>query len=603
MKNKYISFILSLAVIFSSALPMQAYSAEGGIETPEEVTAEYDISVQEDVSEVQEEIADDAEAGLSFDDESADIIEDTEETAGEEPGIPEEDFPEDAVAYSDKGSGEENRYNLKITEKHGYSLEGADIEISQKEGTEPARTMTAVKKGEEVVFDNLLEGTYEIVFTKNPYGFSNKQEIRMTADLNGDTTCEADMSPVFLERDICLNDLAGVKGENIEEYKVSSGERTLLEGTTDMDKTFHWDSSIGGFSVRFLTESMIGTAGVHAEDIAECIDNGYNSILARSISGVDRYATEVLVMKAMHITGMYEGMEYSLLRRWYKKDEKTNTAEGVADASGEVTVENLKTGSMGYKESGYTVSFTYGTETKQIYVSDSDMAQNAGGEGGTYELQCPEFEKDFTVNLRIIFPADMTYSVKAEDGSVLGNGTAVGSSEAVAVKWNPSMGDVRITASGNGMTGSAGYKKDDLMQGVKQNSVVDPSSSNLTMTQTGSSTYVKDPDKTGTSTASGTSNRVSVEKVSSVKAKSKSRKKITVSWKQVQKADGYEIQYSLKKNMSKAKWKTVSAKKAGATLKGLKRNRKYYIRVRAFRNVNGKKIYGAWSAKKSKKAK
>ena len=621
MKNRYISFILSLAVIFGSALPLQAYSAEETVETTEEVVAEYDISaqedisVQEDITEVPEDTADipeNEEADLPFDDGFADIIiEDTEETA-EELEFPEEDFFEDTVAYDDKGDSEENRYNLTITEKHGYSLEGADIEISQKEGTEPARTMTAVKRGEEVVFDNLPEGTYDIVFTKNPYGFSNKQEIGMTADLNGDITCEADLSPVFLERDICLNDIAGVKSEDVREYKVSSGEETLLEGTTDTDRTFHWDSGMGGFSIRFLTKSMIGHADVHAEDIAMCIDNGFNSILARSVSGVDRYATEVAVMKTMRITGMYEGMEYSLLRRWYEEDQQTNTAEGVADASGEATIENLKTGSMGYRENGYTVSFTYGTETKQIFVSDRDMAQNAGGEGGIYELQCPEFEKNFPVSLRIIFPAGMTYCIKAEDGSVLGNGTAAGTSETVNVMWNPSMGGVNITASGDGITGKAGYNKDDLMQGVKQNSVADPSTSSLETTQTGSSTYVKDPDKTDTSNTANTADttgtvntadRVSVGKVSSVKAKSKSRKKITVSWKQVQKADGYEIQYSLKKNMSKAKWKTVSAKKAGATLKGLKRNRKYYIRVRAFRNVNGKKIYGPWSAKKSKKAK
>ena len=34
-------------------------------------------------------------------------------------------------------------------------------------------------------------------------------------------------------------------------------------------------------------------------------------------------------------------------------------------------------------------------------------------------------------------------------------------------------------------------------------------------------------------------------------------------------------------------------------IKGLKKGKKYYVRIRSFKTVNGKKFYSAWSAKKT----
>ena len=81
--------------------------------------------------------------------------------------------------------------------------------------------------------------------------------------------------------------------------------------------------------------------------------------------------------------------------------------------------------------------------------------------------------------------------------------------------------------------------------------------------------------------------------------KSKAKKKLTVTWKKVKGADGYVVQYAKKSNMKGAKKVTVA--KAGAksaTIKGLKSNKQYYVRVRAYKIVDGKKIYTKFSAKK-----
>lgn len=105
------------------------------------------------------------------------------------------------------------------------------------------------------------------------------------------------------------------------------------------------------------------------------------------------------------------------------------------------------------------------------------------------------------------------------------------------------------------------------------------------------------PSASETSTPDTKTGTVSAPKqVKSLKVKNKKSKKLTVTWKKVTGAAGYEIQYGTNKNFKKAK-KLNSKTKTSATLKGLTRRKTYYIRARAFRKSNGKKVYGKWSRK------
>ena len=81
------------------------------------------------------------------------------------------------------------------------------------------------------------------------------------------------------------------------------------------------------------------------------------------------------------------------------------------------------------------------------------------------------------------------------------------------------------------------------------------------------------------------------------------KKKLTVSWKKVKNADGYRIQYSTNSRFKKAKSLNCSKKTSKATIKKLKSGKKYYIRIRAYKKVNGRKYYGNWSKLKSVKVK
>lgn len=96
---------------------------------------------------------------------------------------------------------------------------------------------------------------------------------------------------------------------------------------------------------------------------------------------------------------------------------------------------------------------------------------------------------------------------------------------------------------------------------------------------------------------------VSVDKVVVKKAVSTKAKKATVTWKKVSGVNGYQVTYSLKKNFKKAKSVTVAATKAKVTLKKLKKGKTYYVKVRAFKVVEGNKYYGAYSKKLKVKVK
>lgn len=92
------------------------------------------------------------------------------------------------------------------------------------------------------------------------------------------------------------------------------------------------------------------------------------------------------------------------------------------------------------------------------------------------------------------------------------------------------------------------------------------------------------------------------------KPASQKRGQITVKWKGGKKqASGYEVKYSLSKNFKKGNttntkvirnYKTNSAK-----ISKLKSNRTYYVKVRTYKNVNGKTYYSGWSATKKIKVK
>lgn len=89
------------------------------------------------------------------------------------------------------------------------------------------------------------------------------------------------------------------------------------------------------------------------------------------------------------------------------------------------------------------------------------------------------------------------------------------------------------------------------------------------------------------------------QSVSSLKAGK--TKAFTVKWTKDTAVDGYEIQYSTSSKFYKSKTKTITVTNKNTSSKSvskLQMKKKYHVRVRAYKNIDGIKNYGAWSSVK-----
>ena len=75
---------------------------------------------------------------------------------------------------------------------------------------------------------------------------------------------------------------------------------------------------------------------------------------------------------------------------------------------------------------------------------------------------------------------------------------------------------------------------------------------------------------------------------------------MTIKWGSVAEASGYELWYSTKSNFkSNVAKNELNSASTSAVYYGLTKKKKYYVKVRAYEEINGVKEYGKWSNKKS----
>lgn len=106
------------------------------------------------------------------------------------------------------------------------------------------------------------------------------------------------------------------------------------------------------------------------------------------------------------------------------------------------------------------------------------------------------------------------------------------------------------------------------------------------------------------SSSDTSSDNVTVKKVTGVKVKKAAKKSLIATWRWFVSQDGFEVQYALNKSFTKKKkTKRYDLYAERVKLRGLKRKKTYYVRVRAFKKVGTKKVYGKWSITKKCKVK
>lgn len=183
--------------------------------------------------------------------------------------------------------------------------------------------------------------------------------------------------------------------------------------------------------------------------------------------------------------------------------------------------------------------------SKEIFLWDE---KNYGLTAYTFVYKTELSEKEYTYNGKVKKPS---VKVILTNGVVLRQGTDYTVSYQ---KGRKNVGKYKVTVSFKGTLGS----KEELFFTVK-------------------------PQK------------VTVNSVSALK------KGFKLKWKPAAGAvTGYQVQYALKSSFSGANTQWVKkADTASTSVKKLKAKKKYYVRIRAYKTVDGVKIYSPWSVKKT----
>lgn len=97
---------------------------------------------------------------------------------------------------------------------------------------------------------------------------------------------------------------------------------------------------------------------------------------------------------------------------------------------------------------------------------------------------------------------------------------------------------------------------------------------------------------------------INLKKVELISVKASSSKKVKVKWKKGAGCQGYQIIYSTNSKFKNATSKIIkNAKTTNYALSGLKKGKKYYVKIRSYRKVNGGYLFSQWSNTKKVKVK
>lgn len=166
--------------------------------------------------------------------------------------------------------------------------------------------------------------------------------------------------------------------------------------------------------------------------------------------------------------------------------------------------------------------------------------------------------------------------------------------------WTPSYSVVNVTDdsfevttydadTGKVLDGSSSYK---IVKKAEDTKKEDTKEEDTTAVQ------AKDQTITATANYKAASKTVTVTvapKKQSISLVNKIKKQLTIKWKKNTKASGYQVVYSTNKKFTGKKTVRKAKTTTSYKIKGLKKGKKYYVKVRSYKTVNGKRIYGAYS--------
>lgn len=295
----------------------------------------------------------------------------------------------------------------------------------------------------------------------------------------------------------------------------------------------------------------------------------------------------------------------------YTVEYKNNTDAGTATVA--VTGKGILTGN---KE----VTFTIAPAEQEVTVpvssftkteGDAAFALNASGREGAVLTYSSSDAKIVSVdaegNVTPLKAGTATITVKA---SAKNYKDATASVNVTVIKKVLNVKKTSVTKTEGNKAFSLGVKKN-----VKATVTYKTSNKNVATVDKKGKVTVKGPGRaviTVTGKASGRATetvKITVTVKPSAKLSAKATalkgKKAQVTWKRNKKATGYQIVVATDKSFKNVV-KTVNIKKnktVKTSVKGLKKGKKYYVRVRSYKKASGGNVYSSWSKAKPVKAK
>lgn len=338
----------------------------------------------------------------------------------------------------------------------------------------------------------------------------------------------------------------------------AEGYRVYYKKSTEEDFV-HWGNT---------TEPSMQMAGC-ADDMGYC----FKIVAYKTVNGV-----------------IYEGEEKTsdYIYTLKKVNKPTATKAGGAsvtlswtDISGESGYEIAKSAS---KDSGYTISKTVGANKENVTVKTA-------------------WNKPFYYKVR---------AFKTVDGTKIYGpwSTPVKRTRYLAVPARMKVklsGDKTVSVSWSKVSGASGYNvyykkasasKYTFLKRTTATSIKKTGLANGTKYKFKVVPYAKVGKKRYETTASKTVSAFILEKVNQPKVKKVSQNYITVSWNNIAGESGYQIAKSTfaTKNFNIIETVGKSCSKAKISSK---RNKTYYYKVRAYKYIDGNRVYGSWSEAKA----
>ena len=340
--------------------------------------------------------------------------------------------------------------------------------------------------------------------------------------------------------------------------------------------------------------TIYGVAGSYAEQYAKENDIAF---VAQQI------ATEKITLSETELT-LGRNEKYQLTAGltpmdstdeviWSSSDEKiakvdkTGNIEAISAGEAVITV---KAG-----EKTATCKVTVNIPITSIYLNKTSIELNSIGD--SYQLNASYYPSD----------ADGAIIWKSDDEGVAsvdqtGKVTAVGKGTTTITVSCGSVKDTCTVVSKGESDGSQIIPSPGSQPSVKPNPDNQPANTPKPSMMPQVPTKGNIPQSSQTvNDGKNSGQRASLTKIKGVVAKNQKKCKVKVTWKKVPNSLGYQIQYATNKKFKKAKKKTV--KSTFVTLKKLKKKKTYFIRIRAYKIADGKKVYGKWSSVKKVKVK